>query len=145
MGQSAEELRRDIEDTRNHMGTTLDAIGDRVSPSRIVDRRRNRMRATYWAARDAVMGTARDTGQSVSARTSGAGASIGDKASGAADALYFASTRYGGDDFEESARVEAALIRARAAGNASAPCARHATANDGRPSAIRSAAASAAS
>jgi hypothetical protein len=32
MGQSPEELRRDIERTREDLGGHLDAIGDRVSP-----------------------------------------------------------------------------------------------------------------
>ena len=46
MGQDADELRRDIERTRVDLGGTLDAIGDRVSPSRMVERRTNRMRET---------------------------------------------------------------------------------------------------
>ena len=44
MGQSAEELRRDIEQTRNGLGNTMEAIGDRVSPSRMMERRKNRFR-----------------------------------------------------------------------------------------------------
>ena len=36
MGQSTTDLRRDIEQTRDHMGSTIDAIADRTSPSQIV-------------------------------------------------------------------------------------------------------------
>ena len=33
MGQSAEELRRGIAETRDDLGTTVDAISDHVSPT----------------------------------------------------------------------------------------------------------------
>lgn len=78
MGQSAEELRREIEMTREHMGETIDAIGDRVIPRRIVERRRNRMRASYWAARDAVMGRSNDAVGSMGSMASHTGGAIGE-------------------------------------------------------------------
>jgi len=78
VGESAADLRRDIERTRDHMGQTIDAIGDRVMPSRIIERRRNRMRAGYWAARDAVMGRSSDTMSTVGEQASHAGTSISD-------------------------------------------------------------------
>ena len=43
MGETTEELRQQIEQTRNGLGDTLDAIGDRVSPGRMVERSKNRM------------------------------------------------------------------------------------------------------
>jgi ElaB/YqjD/DUF883 family membrane-anchored ribosome-binding protein len=76
MGQSAEELRREIEDTRHDLGQTLDAIGDRVSPGRIVERRKNRVMNGLHSVRDRVMGTAADTGHT-----------IGETAGGAVDTL----------------------------------------------------------
>jgi hypothetical protein len=57
MGQAADELRRDIEVTRADLGNTLDAIGDRVSPSRIVERRKNRVRRAFGSLREQVMGS----------------------------------------------------------------------------------------
>jgi ElaB/YqjD/DUF883 family membrane-anchored ribosome-binding protein len=65
MGQSAEELRRDIEYTRQDLGETLDAIGDRVSPGRMVERRKNRVVNGLTSVRDRVMGTASDAGHTV--------------------------------------------------------------------------------
>jgi ElaB/YqjD/DUF883 family membrane-anchored ribosome-binding protein len=58
MGEATEDLRRDIEDTRSAMSGTLEAIGDRVSPGRIMERRRNR--AVVWVrdTRYRVMGRA---------------------------------------------------------------------------------------
>lgn len=76
MGQSTEELKRDIDNTRGHLGETLEAIGDRVSPARMVERRKNRMLQTVRSARDRVMGTVSDTGRAV-----------GDTAGGAMDTL----------------------------------------------------------
>jgi Protein of unknown function (DUF3618) len=61
MGQSPEELREEIESTRADLGETVDAIGDRVSPGRMIERRTNRMRQSFRGARDRVMGVAHDT------------------------------------------------------------------------------------
>jgi hypothetical protein len=64
MGETAEDLARDIEDTRSSMSGTLEAIGDRVSPARVMERRRNRVVLWFQRAKDSVMGTAENlTGQ----------------------------------------------------------------------------------
>jgi len=57
MGQEPEELRHDIERRRDDLAETLDAIGDRVSPGRILERRRNRVVETVTGFRHRVMGT----------------------------------------------------------------------------------------
>jgi Protein of unknown function (DUF3618) len=57
MGQGPEELRRDIERRRDGLGETIDAIGDRVSPGRIMERRRNRLVGGVRSITDRVMGT----------------------------------------------------------------------------------------
>ncbi len=44
MGQAADELRQDIERTREDMASTLDAIGDRVSPRLQAERQMDRLR-----------------------------------------------------------------------------------------------------
>jgi len=66
MGQDTEELKREIEDTRADMSETLDAIGDRVSPGRIVQRRKNRVSASIQDLRYRVMGTAEDSREGLS-------------------------------------------------------------------------------
>jgi len=81
MGQSAEELKRDIERTREGLGETLDAIGDRVSPGRIVERRKNAVTYGIRSVRERVMGTVGDTTSSISDRMH----SVGDSATGAVD------------------------------------------------------------
>ena len=44
MGQAADELRQDIERTREDMATTLDAIGEKVSPRLQAERQMERLR-----------------------------------------------------------------------------------------------------
>jgi hypothetical protein len=44
VGQAADELRNDIERTREDMAETLDAIGDRVSPRLQAQRQADRLR-----------------------------------------------------------------------------------------------------
>ena len=65
MGQSAEELRQEIAGTRSDLGDTLDAIGDRVSPGRVMERRKNRMTNGLRSAKDRIFGTASDAGGAV--------------------------------------------------------------------------------
>jgi len=65
MGTAPEELRQEIADTRADLSTTLDAIGDRVSPGRMIERRKNRMTESVQSLRDQVMGTAHHAGDSV--------------------------------------------------------------------------------
>jgi uncharacterized protein YjbJ (UPF0337 family) len=56
MGQSAEELRQQIAETRGELGLTVDAISDHVSPARIVQRRKDRVASRWNAAKGSVMG-----------------------------------------------------------------------------------------
>jgi ElaB/YqjD/DUF883 family membrane-anchored ribosome-binding protein len=60
MGQSTDELRRDIEYTRADMTDTVDAIEDRIRPGRVIQRQKNRMSDRWYDVRERVMGTATD-------------------------------------------------------------------------------------
>jgi len=74
MGQEPEELRRDIERRRDELGDTIDAIGDRVSPGRIIERRRNRTVDSIRSLQHRVMGTVSSGADTVKGTmTSGAG------------------------------------------------------------------------
>ena len=57
MGQSTEELTNQIEDTRQRMASDLDTLQDRVSPSAIVERRKQAVRGGISSIKDKVMGT----------------------------------------------------------------------------------------
>ena len=60
MGTTPDELRNELEQQRESLSRDLVAIGDRVSPNRIVERRRMAVRQSFGRAREAVMG-AKDT------------------------------------------------------------------------------------
>ena len=66
MGQSTEELTAQIEDTRGRMASDLDALQDKVSPSAIVQRRKEATRNRISSMRDKVMGTAHSAGDTIS-------------------------------------------------------------------------------
>ncbi len=84
MGQSAEELRQEIEASRGHLTSTVDAIGDRVSPGRVVERRVNRVKGGVQSVKERVMGTASDAAGTVGDTVSGAASSISGATSGVA-------------------------------------------------------------
>ena len=58
MGQSTEELSSEIAETRQSMTANVDALQDKVSPSAIVERRKQAARGRMLGVRDRVMGTA---------------------------------------------------------------------------------------
>lgn len=87
MGQSPEELRRDIERTREGLGETLDAIGDRVSPGRMIERKKNRVSYGLRTVKERVMGTVGDTTSSLTSTVSDKVHSAGDSAHGAIDSV----------------------------------------------------------
>jgi hypothetical protein len=83
MGKTAEDLRHDLEHQRQSVGRDLEAIGDRVSPGRMVERRRTAVRQSFGRARDAVMG-AKDTAAS---STQSAASTVGDVVTAAPQAI----------------------------------------------------------
>jgi uncharacterized protein YjbJ (UPF0337 family) len=87
MGEDTEGLRRDIEDTRDELSRDVDALTEKVSPGRIVDRGIERTKGRLSSMRDRVMGSAEGTVGSVREGVSSAGGSLSDTASGAADTV----------------------------------------------------------
>ena len=72
MGQSTEELTSQIEDTRERMAGNLDTLQDRVSPSAIVERRKQAAKDRISSVKDKVMGSAQSAKDSVSSAASSA-------------------------------------------------------------------------
>ena len=60
MSQSAEEIRAEIEATRRELGQDVDALADKVTPSKIVDRQKNKLRGALTSVKERVMGAADD-------------------------------------------------------------------------------------
>jgi hypothetical protein len=92
MGQTAEDLRYQIEQQREALGRDLVAIGDRVSPGRMVERRRTAVRQSFGRARNAVMGAA----DSATTRTGDGFAAAADRVGGAASSAQSGASSLGG-------------------------------------------------
>jgi len=89
MGTNTEELSttpEDIEATRANLSRDIDELTDKVSPGRVVQRRKEAARNRFGSLRDKVMGSAA-VPSSEGNRLSSAGQSVGSSASGAVDTL----------------------------------------------------------
>jgi hypothetical protein len=84
MGQSTEELTSQIEGTRQRMASDLDTLQDRVSPSAIVERRKQAVRGGLASMKDKVMGSAHSATGSVSSATSSMSGTVSDTGSNVA-------------------------------------------------------------
>jgi len=60
MSQSPDEIRAEIDRTRGRLGTDVDAVADKVSPSSIAHRQTEKVRGAMGRMRESVMGTADD-------------------------------------------------------------------------------------
>jgi hypothetical protein len=87
MGQSADQLRREIEYTRMGLSEDLDAIGDRMSPRRMAERRWNRMGRWMGSARERVFGTAQDMTHAAGSSVAGSAQAVADRAHSLTDAV----------------------------------------------------------
>ncbi|MDF2047569.1 DUF3618 domain-containing protein, partial [Microbacterium sp. Kw_RZR3] len=85
MTDSPEAIRAEIERTRAELGSDVDALADKVTPSKIVDRQKSKVRHAVGGLRDRLMGAADDTGSAAS-----------DLAHGAADAAHNATEKVKG-------------------------------------------------
>lgn len=87
MGESTEELSRNIAQTRAQLAADVDELGDKVSPSQAVHRQTRAVRHRFSRLKDQVMGSTQDAGQSIGHSAQSAGASVGQGASGAIEGI----------------------------------------------------------
>jgi hypothetical protein len=87
MGEDTEGLKRDIEDTRGELSRDVDALAEKVSPSRIVDRSLERTKGRLSNIKDRVMGSTEDAASSLRGGVSSAGSSVSDTATDAAETV----------------------------------------------------------
>jgi ElaB/YqjD/DUF883 family membrane-anchored ribosome-binding protein len=87
MGATAEELRGELAVERASIGVDLEAIGDRVSPGRMVQRRRAATRQRFEGLRERVMGTAEDLRDAAAAPVSSAASSVAETMGAAPQAV----------------------------------------------------------
>lgn len=104
--QDIDELRQDAARQRDAISQDLEYVGDRVSPGRIVERRRAVVTARFQGARSSVFGSPDRTAPS---NSSGSANAATDRASGAMDTLK-AKSPDSAADFTEGNPIAAGLI-----------------------------------
>lgn len=90
MGQNSEELTTtpaDIAATRSNLSRDIDELTDKVSPARVVDRRKAAARNRLGSVKERLMGSASNAGGSVGGAASNATGSVSDTASSALDSV----------------------------------------------------------
>jgi hypothetical protein len=117
MATESDQLKRDIEQTRRELSQDVDALTEKVTPARVVQRRVDRTKNAVGNIRERVMGpvTERFSGQGASSYGS-SGPGVGEHAS---DALSSAKSSVAGtaSDASDAARSAADTTRAKAEGN----------------------------
>jgi|1185.fasta_scaffold191596_1 hypothetical protein len=78
MGQTTGQLKTELEHRRSDVSADLEALGDRVSPGRMADRRRAQMRQSMTRVKDRVMGPAAESAQTVREQASEIAGTVSD-------------------------------------------------------------------
>jgi gas vesicle protein len=90
MSENPDAIRSDIEATRARLGTNVDAVADKVTPSNIVHRQTDKVKDAVFGVKEKVMGTAEDVTHRVHsgahARTDNAGNALHDAGAAIGDA-----------------------------------------------------------
>src|SRR3954452_9225048 len=80
-------IRRQIEETRRELSYDVDALNEKVNPSRVMDRRVSAAKGRMGRMRDKVMGSAQDSGHTAQHMASDATSSMQDMASNATSSM----------------------------------------------------------
>jgi ElaB/YqjD/DUF883 family membrane-anchored ribosome-binding protein len=83
MSDSPERIRADIEETRRELGSDVDALTDKVTPSKIMDRQASKVKNAFSSAKDRVMGSASGAKERVMGSATDAASSAGNTVSDA--------------------------------------------------------------
>ena len=77
MSEHPDAIRADIETTRARLGTNVDAVADKVTPSNIVHRRTDKVKDAVFGVKEKVMGAADHASGNVHSASDTAGSPIG--------------------------------------------------------------------
>jgi ElaB/YqjD/DUF883 family membrane-anchored ribosome-binding protein len=86
MSVNPDAIRADIEATRARLGTNVDAVADKVTPSNIVHRQTDKVKDAVFGVKEKVMGAADHTTDRMHSGTSGGGAHLSDAGAAIGDA-----------------------------------------------------------
>ncbi|MEZ2390227.1 DUF3618 domain-containing protein [bacterium RCC_150] len=78
MSENPDVIRSDIEQTRRRLGTNVDAVADKVTPSHVVRRQTDKVRDAVFGVKDKVMGAAEEAGDNLGSAMDDAGAAVTD-------------------------------------------------------------------
>jgi gas vesicle protein len=123
MSTDPDQIRREIDQTQRELSADVDALTEKVSPPRIMERRVRRTRVAMTNVKDRIMGSTSDAYQTAGSTTSGMGQAVSDRASAARDTAsdMASSARDTASDVASSAvdtvRSVPDTVRRRAEGN----------------------------
>jgi hypothetical protein len=123
MSTDPDQIRSEIDQTQRELSANVDALTEKLSPQRIVERRVQRSRLAMTNVKDKIMGSTSDAYQTAGSATSGVGEGVSARASAARDTA--ASAASSAADTAASAASSAAdtvrstpdAIRRRTTGN----------------------------
>jgi gas vesicle protein len=86
MSENPDAIRSDIEATRARLGTNVDAVADKVTPSNIVHRQTDKMKDAVFGVKEKIMGAADDASSTLHTRAEHTGNARGDAGHAISDA-----------------------------------------------------------
>ncbi len=87
MSTDPDQIRSEIDQTQRELSADVDALTEKLSPPRIVERRVRRTRYAMTNMKDRIMGNTSDAYQTAGSAASGAGESVSTRASAARDTV----------------------------------------------------------
>ena len=123
MSTDPDQIRREIDQTQRELSADVDALTEKVSPPRIMERRVRRTRMAMTNVKDKIMGSTSDAYQTAGSTASGMGQSVSDRASSVRDTAsgMASSARDTASDVASSAvdtvRSAPDTVRRQATGN----------------------------
>lgn len=78
MSDSPDVIRANIEQTRRELGGDVDALADKVSPTKVMERQTDKVKGALGSVRDRIMGAADDAGSSIAGAATSAADGVGD-------------------------------------------------------------------
>jgi hypothetical protein len=112
MSTDPDQIRSEIDQTQRELSADVDALTEKLSPPRIVERRVQRTRTAITNMKDRMMGSTSDAYQTAGSSASGVGENVSARASAARDTV--AGTASSAVD---TARSAPDMVRRRAEGN----------------------------
>jgi uncharacterized protein YjbJ (UPF0337 family) len=97
MSENPDAIRADIEATRARLGTNVDAVADKVTPSNIVHRQTDKVKDAVIGVKEKVMGAADHASGNVHSATGSAGSTLSDAGSAIGDGPHKAAVKTQGN------------------------------------------------